>query len=63
MTSQSTGKARESDGMNQSVEFRIEVGSKTDVGRVRENNEDSLCILPELNLWAISDGMGGVAHG
>ena len=49
--------------MNQSVEFRIEVGSKTDVGRVRENNEDSLCILPELNLWAISDGMGGVAHG
>jgi serine/threonine protein phosphatase PrpC len=63
MTSQSTGKAREADGVNRSVEFRIEVGSRTDVGRVRENNEDSMCILPELNLWAISDGMGGVAHG
>lgn len=49
--------------MNQAVEFRIEVGSKTDVGRVRENNEDSFRIVPALNLWVISDGMGGVAHG
>jgi serine/threonine protein phosphatase PrpC len=49
--------------VNQVVQFRVEAGSKTDVGRVRETNEDSLCILPPLNLWVISDGMGGVAHG
>jgi protein phosphatase len=49
--------------VKQSVEFRIEVGSKTDVGRVRENNEDSFHAVPALNLWIISDGMGGVAHG
>ena len=50
-------------GVGPSVEFRIEVGSKSDVGRVRENNEDSFGIVPELNLWILSDGMGGVAHG
>ena len=50
-------------GVNPGVEFRIEVGSKTDVGRVRENNEDSFRVVPELNLWILSDGMGGVAHG
>ena len=50
-------------GVKPGVEFRIEVGSKTDVGRVRENNEDSFRVVPELNLWILSDGMGGVAHG
>jgi protein phosphatase len=50
-------------GVDPSVDFRIEVGSKSDVGRVRENNEDSFRVVPELNLWILSDGMGGVAHG
>ena len=63
MTSESTGRAREGAGANQGVEFRVEAGSKTDVGRVRENNEDSFRVVSELNLWVISDGMGGVAHG
>ncbi len=35
----------------------------TDVGRVRSNNEDSFRILESLQLFVISDGMGGEAHG
>ncbi len=41
----------------------IEIGARTDVGRVRHNNEDSYRLVPELNLFALSDGMGGEAHG
>ena len=35
----------------------------TDVGLVRTNNEDSYRILEPLNLFVLSDGMGGEAHG
>ncbi len=35
----------------------------TDVGRVRSNNEDCFRIIPQLNLFVLSDGMGGEAHG
>ena len=41
----------------------IDVGTRSDVGRVRENNEDSLRVAPELNLFLLSDGMGGQACG
>jgi PPM family protein phosphatase len=43
--------------------LQIEVGSKTDVGCVRGNNEDSYRLLPPLNLFVLSDGMGGQTHG
>ena len=33
------------------------------MGRVRQNNEDSMAVLPDLKLFVISDGMGGEAHG
>jgi serine/threonine protein phosphatase PrpC len=36
---------------------RIEIGSATDIGRVRERNEDSLLIHPPL--FIVADGMGG----
>jgi PPM family protein phosphatase len=41
----------------------IDFGSCSDAGRVRENNEDSFCLAPELNLFVLSDGMGGQASG
>jgi protein phosphatase len=37
--------------------MRIEVGAATDIGQVREGNEDSFLI--EAPLYAIADGMGG----
>lgn len=43
--------------------MEIEFGARTDVGRVRENNEDSFALAPELNLFVLSDGMGGLASG
>jgi serine/threonine protein phosphatase PrpC len=42
---------------------RIASGGKSDVGRVRSNNEDCFRIQAELNLFILSDGMGGEAHG
>lgn len=43
--------------------MRIQTGARTDIGRVRKNNEDYYQIEPTLNLYVLSDGMGGEAHG
>jgi len=37
----------------------IEAYGRTDVGRRRKINEDSLLVSPETNLYAVCDGMGG----
>jgi serine/threonine protein phosphatase PrpC len=42
---------------------RIASGGLTDVGRVRTNNEDCFQIVKPLELYVLSDGMGGEAHG
>lgn len=36
---------------------------RSDVGRVRQNNEDSLVSAPELGLFGVCDGLGGHAAG
>jgi protein phosphatase len=35
----------------------------SDVGRERDHNEDSFCILPEFRLFVVADGMGGHSAG
>jgi serine/threonine protein phosphatase PrpC len=42
---------------------RIVSGGQSDVGQQRANNEDSFRIVQALNLFVVSDGMGGEAHG
>ena len=37
--------------------------AKTDIGRRRQNNEDSLTVLPEMHVFMVCDGMGGHAAG
>lgn len=41
----------------------IEIGSATHVGQVRGNNEDNYKVVPALNLFVLSDGIGGQASG
>ena len=43
--------------------MHIQAGARTDLGRVRKNNEDFYAIEPALQLYVLSDGMGGEAHG
>jgi PPM family protein phosphatase len=41
----------------------MKFGARTDIGCVRENNEDSYRIAPDMNLYVLSDGMGGLEAG
>ena len=43
--------------------MQIDAGARTDLGRVRKNNEDNYLIDSSLQLYVLSDGMGGEAHG
>jgi PPM family protein phosphatase len=43
--------------------LRIDAAGYSDQGRVRQNNEDAYKIEPSLDLFVLSDGMGGMAHG
>jgi protein phosphatase len=35
----------------------------TDIGLWRTNNEDAYCVMPEIGLFSVADGMGGAAAG
>jgi PPM family protein phosphatase len=41
----------------------LEFGALSDTGCVREGNEDAYGMAPELNLFVLSDGMGGLEFG
>jgi serine/threonine protein phosphatase PrpC len=41
----------------------MKFGARSDTGCVRENNEDSYRIAPDLSLFVLSDGMGGLEAG
>jgi serine/threonine protein phosphatase PrpC len=43
--------------------MEIEFGARSDIGRMRENNEDNLRVAPEIGLFVLSDGMGGQSSG
>jgi len=43
--------------------MKIRAAGRTDRGRVRPHNEDSLLVAPERSVAAVADGMGGHAAG
>ena len=43
--------------------FRVESAGRTDVGLVREKNEDSFLVEPDLGVFVVCDGMGGHVGG
>jgi len=45
------------------VKMEYVAAARTDVGRKRQGNEDSLCVAPDLGLYVVADGMGGHAAG
>jgi PPM family protein phosphatase len=47
----------------QKMPLEIRIGACSDTGCVRTNNEDSYRVVPNLNLFLLSDGMGGLQFG
>ncbi|MCM0606383.1 MAG: Stp1/IreP family PP2C-type Ser/Thr phosphatase [Xanthomonadaceae bacterium] len=39
--------------------MKLSTGAKTDIGRKRSQNQDSMSTHPELGLFVVADGMGG----
>jgi len=39
--------------------FDLEIGSQTDPGKRRKQNEDAILVAPAMHLFAVADGMGG----
>jgi protein phosphatase len=48
---------------HKAVHLRVDIGARSDVGRVHTRNQDCYCVLREPGLFVVSDGVGGHAHG
>jgi len=44
---------------NETESFSWTSCGKTDVGKSRKLNEDSMLVRPDVGMWAVADGMGG----
>jgi len=47
----------------QAQHLRCRSAGRTDVGTARSSNQDAYLERPEVGLWALADGMGGLSHG
>jgi protein phosphatase len=43
--------------------MKIEASAASDIGRVRKSNQDSVGCFPDLGLFMVADGMGGLQDG
>lgn len=43
--------------------IRVNSSGATDVGMVRDSNQDGFCVCPDVGLYLVADGMGGRAGG
>lgn len=50
-------------GLQATRRMRLQVGARTDAGRVRSLNEDVYLVRPEQGLFLVCDGMGGCPAG
>ncbi len=44
-------------------DFRVDLAGETHAGLVRSVNEDAHLVAPEIGLFAVADGMGGLTAG
>jgi PPM family protein phosphatase len=45
------------------ISYTINAAGQSDVGLIRENNEDAWMLIPEHNVYVLADGMGGHSAG
>ncbi len=44
-------------------DFRVDIAAESVIGKVRDKNEDALLVAPEIALFGVADGMGGLSDG